>query len=253
MKDEEHNLARALGSVPGGASVLAIDAESSDRSADIARANGARVVVRPWAGFVETRRFALSCVETPWTFMLDADEALDTSLAAALGALSPGDGTDGYAVRRATFFCGRPMLHGAWGADTPLRFFRTARASLVAEPVAGGAADLHERWTVPGATGLLDGTLLHDSYPTLGAYRTKFDRYTSLEARGLRGSPLPLLRELLLATLRVPYSLVVRGGWRDGWRGGYVALASAAYPVVVAWKALRPLGAAGDELSTGSG
>jgi hypothetical protein len=240
MKDEEHNLARALGSVPSGASVLAIDAESSDRSAELARERGAQVLVRPWAGFVETRRFALGCVDTPWTFMLDADEALDAVLAASLRSVDPEPATDGYAVRRATFFCGRPMRYGAWGTDAPLRFFRTKRATLVAKPVAGGAADLHERWTVPGATGVLDGALLHDSYPTVAAYRTKFDRYTSLEAAGLRGSPLTLARELALGVLRVPYSLLVRGGWRDGWRGGYVALASAAYPVVVSWKAFWP-------------
>jgi hypothetical protein len=237
MKDEEHNFARALGSVPRRA--RARDRRRIERpKRGIARANGARVVVRPWAGFVETRRFALGCVETPWTFMLDADEALDTSLRAALGALSPGDGTDGYAVRRATFFCGRPMLHGAWGADTPLRFFRTARASLVAEPVAGGAADLHERWTVPGATGLLDGTLLHDSYPTLAAYRAKFDRYTSLEARGLRGSPLPLCgrsrsRRCACRTLSSCAAVGATAGAADTSR-----FASAWYPVVVAWKAL---------------
>jgi len=239
MKDEERNLPRALDSVPPGAAVLAIDAESADRSVEIARSRGARVIVRPWAGFVETRRFGLGCVETPWTFMLDADEALDPALAAALADVGPDETIDGYAVRRATFFCGRAMRHGAWGADAPLRLFRTTRAALVAEPVGGGAAEIHERWTVPGRIGKLDGTLLHDSYPTMAAYREKFARYTALEARGLRGSPFALVRAFALAVLRVPHALVLRAGWRDGWRGAYVALASAAYPVAVAWKALR--------------
>ena len=239
MKDEEDNLPRALASVPRDAPILAIDAESADRSVAVARARGARVVVRPWAGFVETRRYALGCVDTPWTFMLDADEALDAALSEALGSLAPEDAIDGYAVRRATFFCGRAMRHGVWGADLPLRFFRTDRAALLAEPVAGGHAEVHERWTVPGQTGVLDGTLLHYSYPTLAAYRAKFARYTSLEARGLRGSARALVRAIALAALRVPYSLLVRSGWRDGWRGAFVALASASYPVVVAWKALR--------------
>jgi len=239
MKDEERNLPRALGSVPREANVLAVDAESTDRSVELATQRGARVVVRPWAGFVEARRFALECVETPWTFMLDADEALDATLVTALRTLAPDDAADGYVVRRTTFFCGRAVRHGAWGSDAPLRFFRTQRASLVPQPVGGGRAHLHERWTVPGAIGRLDGTLLHYSYPTLRAYRTKFDRYTSLEACGLRGSAFAVARELALAGLRVPYALLVLGGWRDGWRGAYVAGASALYPVVVAWKALR--------------
>jgi glycosyltransferase involved in cell wall biosynthesis len=239
VKDEERNLARALGSVPQGARLLAIDAESSDRSVAIARRHGCEVVVRPWAGFVETRRYALGKVQTPWTFMLDADEQLDAILSAALAELKPEPATDGYTVARATFFCGQMMRHGSWGEERLLRLFRTGRANLVAEPVAGGAAQLHERWTVPGRTGRLQGTLLHYSYPSLADYRAKFERYTSLEAQGLPASALGLGRAIGLAALRAPYAFFVKSGWRDGWRGAYVALASAWYPVVVAWKALR--------------
>jgi hypothetical protein len=216
-----------------------IDAESTDATVQLARARGAEIVVRPWAGFVATRRFALGCVRTTWTFMLDADEALDASLGNAILAANPGETIDGYAIRRSTFFCGRPMRHGAWGSDAPVRLFRTSRATLVASPAAGGDAELHESWRVPGRVELLGGELLHYSYPTLASYREKFERYTSLEARGLRATGFSLARASLLAALRALWLLVVKGGWRDGWRGAFVALASAAYPAVVAWKSLR--------------
>ncbi len=230
---------RALASVPAGAAALVIDAESSDDTVALARERGARVVVRPWPGFVAARRAALALVGTEWTFMLDADEALENGLGRALAAVRPAGDVDAYAVRRTTFFCGRPIRHGPWGGDAPVRFFRTNRASVVAEPVAGGAAEVHERWIVPGRIDVLDGTLAHFSYPTVDAYRSKFARYTSLEARGVRGSPGAVVRALGVATLRAPWYLVVKGGWRDGWRGGFVSVASAAYPVAVAWKALR--------------
>ncbi len=230
---------RAFASVPSGAPLLVIDAMSSDATVELARARGAEVVVRPWAGFVATRRFALELVRTPWTFMLDADEALDAELARALAAVEPAAATDAFSVARATFFCGRPIRYGAWGSDAPVRFFRTARASIVASPAAGGAAELHEHWRVPGRIERLAGTLLHYSYPTLAAYRAKFGRYTSLEARGLRATPARLLAVAGTALLRVPWLLLVKGGWRDGWRGLFVAVASAWYPVAVTWKALR--------------
>jgi hypothetical protein len=238
MKDEEANLPRALASVPPGARALAIDAESADRSVAIARAAGCEVVVRPWGGFVETRRFALAQVATPWTFMLDADEELDANLRAAIAAAEPGSATGGYTVRRTTYFCGRPMRHGAWGSERLLRLFRTPDATLVAKPAAGGTAELHERWSVAGDTPELQGTLLHHSYPSLAVYRSKFARYTSLEARGLQPSIVAFARALGASVLRAPYTFVVKGGWRDGWQGAYVALGSAAYPVVVAWKSL---------------
>jgi glycosyltransferase involved in cell wall biosynthesis len=238
MKDEEANLPRALASVPPGARVLAIDAESTDESVAIARAAGCDVVVRPWRGFVETRRFALSQVATAWTFMLDADEELDASLSASLAAAEPSEGTNGYAIRRTTYFCGRPMRYGAWASERLLRLFRPSVAYLVAKPAAGGTAEVHERWNVAGDTPELAGTLLHHSYPSLSAYRSKFARYTSIEASGLPPSVSALARAFACGALRAPYTFLVKSGWRDGWRGGYVAIGSAAYPVVVAWKAL---------------
>ncbi len=216
-----------------------VDAESNDATVAIARERGARTVVRPWAGFVAARRFALGLVTTPWTFMLDADEALDEALRSALAAAVPSPTQDGYTVSRVTYFCGRPMRSGAWGGDAPLRLFRTAAARLEAHPAGGGTAQLHEAWTVSGGVARLAGTLQHDSYPTLASYREKFARYTSLEAVGVPPSLPAFGFALVRAVARIGWLLIVRGAWRDGWRGVFVAVASAWYPVVVAWKALR--------------
>jgi len=230
---------RALASVPAESQTLVVDAESTDATASLARERGARVVVWPWAGFVATRRYALALVATSWTFMLDADESLEGTLRDELASLVPPDDVDAYAIPRTTFFCGRPIRHGTWGEDAPTRLFRTSRATLVAQPAAGGTADLHERWTVPGRVERANGTLAHDSYPTFASYREKFARYTSLEAAGVQGSPRALVRAFAVAALRAPWYLIVRSGWRDGWRGAFLAFSSAAYPLVVAWKALR--------------
>ncbi len=238
-KDEARRIGRTLASVPAGARTVVLDAESADATATLARAAGARVVVRPWDGFVRARRFALGLVETEWTFMLDADETLTAALAAELGALGPAADVDAFAVPRTTYLCGAAIRHGPWGGDAPVRLFRTRRATLVARPAAGGDAELHERWTVPGRVERTRGSLDHDSYPTLASYRRKFARYTSLEASGVRTSFGGLVRACAIASLRVPWYLLAKGGWRDGWRGAFVATASAAYPAAVAWKAWR--------------
>ena len=218
--------------------MLVVDSESSDGSVLVARERGAQTLVRPWAGFVATRRFALGLVATPWTFMLDADEILEPALARALVDLEPEPDVDGFCVRRVTYLCGRPILHGAWGSERLVRLFRTSRAMLVAEPAAGGIADVHERWQVAGRTPILAGVLAHHSYPAIRVYREKFARYTELEARGVDGSLAHLIRTAALALLRAPWLFLRRDGWRDGWRGAFVAFWSAAYPVAVAWKAL---------------
>jgi glycosyltransferase involved in cell wall biosynthesis len=224
--------------MPAGAAALVIDAESVDGTAALARAHGAEVVVRPWQGFAQARRFALSRVRTAWTFMLDADEALDADLGAALLAATPGPEVAGFAVRRTTFFCGRPVAGCGWGDERIVRLVRTECARVVARPAAGGSSELHERLEVDGAVPELAGRLLHASYPSLEAYREKFARYTAIEAAGLAPSAAALAVAAARALVRAPWLFLARDGWRDGWRGAYIAGASALYPAVVRWKAL---------------
>lgn len=214
-----------------------LDAESTDGTVLIAAEWGARTIVRPWTGFVSARRFALSEVETAWTFMLDADEALDPAARRALERTVAENDVAGYRIARTTYFCGRAIRGGAWARDAPLRLFRTGSARVVARPAAGGDAELHEAWHVEGRVATLGGTLQHDSYPTLASYRAKFSRYTTLEARGVRVGFPGFVAVTARAVVKLPWLFVVRGGWRDGWRGAFIAIASAAYPVVVAWKA----------------
>jgi glycosyltransferase involved in cell wall biosynthesis len=235
-RDEAARLPRALERVPRGSHVFVLDGESRDATAEIARAHGARVETRPWEGFVAARRHALAAVTTPWTLMLDADELIDDELRDAILA-APGD-ADGYRVRRSTLLCGRAVRTAGWSEERLLRLFRTGRARVEPHSV-GGGADLHERWVVDGRVGDLAGTLVHDSYPTLASYRAKFDRYTAIEAAALAPSRIALLQALLAFPVHIVWSILKHGGWRDGWRGAFVAWNSARYRVAVRAKALR--------------
>ena len=215
--------------------IFVLDACSRDHTLQFARASGARVVQREWTNFVEARRFALTQVNTPWTLMLDADEALDDVLRDAINAAS--EACDCYAMRRTTYFCGKPMR--IWAGERLLRLFRTDRATLVAHPAAAPAIPIHEAWTCNGEVGALPGTLLHYSYPDVATYRSKYERYTSLEAAGLRPSVARVLLETVKSLPRAMWLLFGRGAFLDGPRGWYVALRSALYPAVAARKALH--------------
>ncbi len=225
-----------LDRLPAGARVFVLDAESGDETVAVARERGATVVTRTWNGFVDARRFALSCVETPWALMLDADELLDETLRDAI-LTAPGD-VAGYRLRRATALCGVPVHTAGWSSERLVRLFRTDRARVEANSVAG-EADLHEHWVVGGRLGELPGRIVHDSYPTLASQRAKLDRYTTIEAAALVPSRRALAREVLLFPVRFAWSILRYGGWRDGWRGLVVAWESARYRVVVRAKALR--------------
>jgi glycosyltransferase involved in cell wall biosynthesis len=234
-RNEERNLERALRSLPEGVRALVVDAHSSDRTVEIARTAGARVVSRLWTGFVSARRFALSQVTTPWTLMLDADEEIDGELGAAI-LHSDGD-ADGYEVLRTTYFGDKPLR--IWSNEPLLRLFKTASASVEARPAAGGAAELHERWRVAGRVRRLAGTLRHYSYADRRAYREKYARYTNLEAQGVHANLAVVAAQAATGVARFVRLLVLKGAVLDGATGAYVAWASAFYPAVVAYKAWR--------------
>ncbi len=227
---------RTLASIPRGARIFVLDAESEDATVAIAQRAGADVERRRWAGFVDARRYALGRVATRWTLMLDADEALDATLRAEIDAAP--EVAEAYALRRITTFCGRRIRTAGWSNERLVRLFRTTEVRLEAHSV-GGGADLHERWVSTGRTAYLDGAILHDSYPTISSYREKFVRYTAIEAAAVHGSPARLIAAAARGIVRFPYAVVRYRGWTDGWRGLFVAASSAAYPVVVQWKALR--------------
>ena len=78
VKDEEKNLARCLASLkPVVDEMIVVDTGSSDRSADIAAAFGARVFAYTWNGdFSAARNYSLSKAHGRWILVMDADEAL---------------------------------------------------------------------------------------------------------------------------------------------------------------------------------
>lgn len=234
-RDEERNLPRALTSLPRGMAVLVLDALSRDRTVAFARSADAIVIERRWTDFLDARRYAVSRVTTPWTLMIDADEALDDVLRDAI--VAAGGEADGYRVKRTTYFCGRPLRQ--WRNERLLRLFRTDRARLEAHSAAGSGAALHEGWTCDGRVDDLSGTLLHFSYPDVATYVAKYERYTDLEAAGLDPSRAQPVNAALRGAARFLRLLFAKGAVLDGPPGVYVAYKSAAYEAVAAWKARR--------------
>ena len=65
--------------------VLVVDSGSTDRTVELAKKNGARVVFREWDNdFAAQRNFALTQTEADWVLYLDADERMNDELVRAV-------------------------------------------------------------------------------------------------------------------------------------------------------------------------
>ncbi|MEN3222377.1 glycosyltransferase family 2 protein [Mycolicibacterium porcinum] len=84
--DEEHSLPGVLAAIPEGYRALVVDNNSTDRTAEVARALGATVVAEPRPGYGSAVHAGLVAAATPIVAVLDGDGSLDAGELPALVA-----------------------------------------------------------------------------------------------------------------------------------------------------------------------
>jgi len=111
--NEEANIRECLASVAWCDDVLVLDSFSSDRTCEIAREMGARVVQRKFDNFGAQRNYALDEIDFkhPWIFHLDADERFNEALRAECERFVGVDVHSGYFVPNRILFMGRWIKH----------------------------------------------------------------------------------------------------------------------------------------------
>ena len=222
--NEEENIAAACESVAWADEILVVDAGSSDRTREVARSCGARVIEREWPGFAAQKQFAAEAANYDWIFSLDADERVSPRLRESilsLRHLDEGALADGYRVARRSFYMGRWIRGGGWYPDYQLRLYHRARGRWQ-------GAYVHESVKmVEGArVAILEGEILHYSVRDAAHHHRMIgERYAPLGARqmyeaGQRTSPIKIALAGPAAFLR---SFILKGGFRDGLAGYAIA------------------------------
>jgi len=234
--NEEANLARTLRSVQslvedGKGEIIVVDAESSDRTVEIAKSFGAKLFVEEWKGFAAQKNSALDKASGDWILSLDADEEVEPALAGEIidvVAKSPDVG--GFWISRKNHFLGRWIRHGGFWPDPKLRLFRRGAARFEDRAVHEDARLTH------GASAYLRGALLHHSYPTMADYLEHMNRYSTLGAQMVveRGPVRWSAFNIVLRPMATFfYNYFLRLGFLDGREGLLLHLNHAVY---VSWK-----------------
>lgn len=222
--NEEANIRACLESLSFCDEVLVVDSGSSDRTADIARSLGARVIVKDWPGHIAQKNFALEAASGDWVLSVDADERVAPELREEIRrALAAETEADGFSMPRRTWYLGRWIRHGGWYPDRKVRLVRKGRARW-------GGMDPHDRLDCSGPVGALNGDLLHYSYRDLSDHLRRIDSYTTIMAREKRkrgGRALPML--VLDPPFKFVKMYVLQRGFLDGWPGFVAAALGSCY------------------------
>src|SRR5260221_10510522 len=128
--DEENNLPRAVASLAGIADeIVVVDCGSRDRTTEIAREFGAKVITRAWTNFAEQKNAAVAAASHDWILSLDADEELSPELLNALLAWKEKEpGFAVYEFGRGAWDAGGVVNHTGWDPDLQRRLYRADAA-----------------------------------------------------------------------------------------------------------------------------
>jgi glycosyltransferase involved in cell wall biosynthesis len=224
-RNEERNIADCIASVAWCDEVLVVDDFSTDRTAEIARGLGARVLEHRFEGFREQSQFALEQVRSEWALSLDADERVSPALKGSIEDMlaAPDPDVNGYRLGRVTRHLGVLFRYGTLFKGAR-RLARTKRCRWV-------GFNPHCTLSIEGAIGELAGDFLHFRDRSLQSQAEVYNRYSTLkademDAAGRRAGAASILLRPFGRFLR---SYVVKQGFRHGTAGLVAAMEEAVY------------------------
>ena len=225
--DEEAQLPACLESVRFCDEIVVVDSGSKDRTAEVARAGGARVVPRAFDDFARQHEFLRLEARGDWVLSIDADERCSPELAAAARRIADAPaqpaGPVAYSMPFKNHFRGVWLRHGGFWPDRHVRLFRREQARYdLDRPV-------HEKLILSGPVSKLDAPMLHYTWRSLSHCLAKTDRYAesaaqALHAAGRRATAADVFARPLWRLLR---AYLFRGGFLDGTAGAAMAWARA--------------------------
>lgn len=216
--NEEENIGECLKSIRDLVDeIVVVVGKSPDKTADIARSFGAKVVeVINDPMFHKMKQQAFDLATGDWILYLDADERVSAELAKEIREiigmsdveleayeekvkkLQPlftrhqkllekregriGDESKPYAAfffPRLNYFIGKYLRYGGVYPDGVIRLFKKGKASLPCK-------DVHEQMVVDGRVGWLKNNLFHFADPTFSRYLKRNSRYINLIAEELK-------------------------------------------------------------------
>ncbi|MCB0344888.1 MAG: glycosyltransferase family 2 protein [Bdellovibrionales bacterium] len=229
--NEENYIADCVKSVAFCDEVLVVDSFSSDRTVEIAKELGAKVIQREWPGYKKQKSYALSQTSHEWVLNLDADERVSETLKNNILEVLRRESMNGssssvigYDVNRLVYYLGRWWRKGGWYPEYRLRFFRKSQ-------VTWGGIDPHEKPIPHGPTGRLDGDIYHFTYKDMNDQADRLNKFSTLAAkeRFAIGEQPSLIKMLVNPWVRFVKFYFLKRGFQEGMAGFIIAVLEGYY------------------------
>jgi len=220
-KNEEKDLGRTLVSLGFVDEIIVVDSGSTDRTVEIAKKTGARVIEHQFVSYADQRNFADEQVTTDWIISLEADvvisEALAKEIISAIATKTP----TAYFIGRENIIWGKSISVADWGPKDDNHIW------LYQKGVGKWTSAVHEEFATPSSTGQLKNPLLHYNYDTVSEYIEKINSYSDMAVN--KNQSASWLSPLIDFGKRYLYKL----GFTAGYHGLFLSYLQAVYLITL--------------------
>lgn len=212
-RNEEQFLSNCLKSVAFADEVLVLDSGSTDKTVELAKSMGAKVISYDWQGFRYAHNLGAEKASHEWLLYVDADERISSSLKKEILKVVNKDSTEAaYQIHRKNYIMGTYLAHGGWYPDKVTRLIKK-------DQLIEWVGELHEYPKIKGTIGEIQADLYHLTHRGIDWSLEKSRNYTQLTAQILLESnhPKVQVKNFFGAMVReFWFRAIKKQGWRDG-------------------------------------
>lgn len=227
-RNEERNIRECIESCAFDKEVIVIDDFSTDKTADIARELGAKVVQRSLNGdWGAQKTFAIEQASCDWVFLIDADERCTPELSAEIAKISETQEYAAYFVERRNLFPNHPATHGALRPDSVCRLFPKQNSFVEGK--------VHETVQTPYPKRRLKHFMYHYTYDNWEQYFNKFNKYTTVSAEKYleQGKSVSFVKDIILRPIWGFFKVyILNKGFLDGKMGWIMSVNHSYYTMI---------------------
>ena len=232
-KNEEKNIGDCLDSISWCDEKIVIDDHSSDKTVEIAKKKGAKVLQRLMENdFADQRNYGLEKAKGDWILFIDADERVSNALWYEIMAHTSEaiEECVGFYIKRQDTMWGKVLKHGETGNISLLRLAKKGSGEW--------EGTVHERWNIKGKTTTLRNSLDHFPHQTIAEFLREINFYTDLRAEELFRKKVKSnwLSIIIYTKAKFFVDYVIKAGFLDGLEGLVFALLMSLHSFLVRGK-----------------
>ena len=217
---------RTLDSISWADEIIVVDSYSDDSTCNIASEYGAKIFQHEYINSAKQKNWALQFCSNEWIFQIDSDEELEDNSEILIRAAvrNASLNIDCFKMPRKNYVIRKWVKYGGLYPDWEYRLFRKSKGKW-------WDREVHSCIVVDGIIATLNTPLIHHGMPNISKQLENLDRYTGYEVKQYKkvGKGFSYFSWLMGPPYIFFRRYVLQFGFRDGWRGFFLAIYSAIY------------------------